>query len=92
MQQFVVVSYDIPDDRKRRKVMKTLEGFGRRVQYSVFECRLAEKHLADLRRRLKKLTGRQDSVRFYFIAADDVGRIEVLGHGQITQDRPFYLR
>ena len=37
---YVVVSYDITNDRRRLKVMKTLEGFGERVQYSVFECRL----------------------------------------------------
>jgi CRISPR-associated protein Cas2 len=35
---FYVVSYDIPEDRKRDRVSKTLLDFGARVQYSVFEC------------------------------------------------------
>jgi CRISPR-associated protein Cas2 len=35
---FYVVSYDIPEDRKRDRASKTLLDFGARVQYSVFEC------------------------------------------------------
>lgn len=32
----LLVAYDIPDDGRRRKVMKALSRLGRRVQYSVF--------------------------------------------------------
>lgn len=35
-----VITYDVSDDRIRQCVADILEGFGRRVQYSVFECRL----------------------------------------------------
>ncbi len=38
---FVVVAYDIPDDKRRLKVMNTLLDYGgTRVNYSVFECML----------------------------------------------------
>jgi CRISPR-associated protein Cas2 len=30
----VVVTYDVPDDKRRLKLAKLLEGYGRRVQYS----------------------------------------------------------
>ena len=33
-----LVSYDISDNRCRNKIAKKLEGYGKRVQYSVFEC------------------------------------------------------
>ena len=49
----VVVSYDISDDKRRRMVAKLLEGYGYRVQYSVFECDLSLKQLQKLRRELK---------------------------------------
>ena len=88
---FVVVSYDSPDNRRRLKVMKTLKNFGTHVQFSVFECRLKPKELEDLRARLKKVVGRQDSVRFYFIGEDDVSRIEVMGNGAVTADSIFYM-
>jgi len=91
MKQFVVVSYDITDDRRRLKVMKTMRNFGTHVQYSVFECRLNAKELEELRGRLKKLIGNQDSVRLYFISADDVSRIEVVGRGEVTPEAMFYL-
>jgi CRISPR-associated protein Cas2 len=35
---FYLVSYDIPDDKKRTRMAKTLRDFGERVQLSVFEC------------------------------------------------------
>ncbi len=88
---FLVVSYDIPSNRRRLKVMKTLEGFGTRVQYSVFECNLKPNQVDDLRKRLKKLVGNEDSVRFYFISADDLKRIERLGDTRTVEERIFIL-
>jgi CRISPR-associated protein Cas2 len=90
-QQFLVVSYDIVSDLRRRKVMKTLEGFGKRVQYSVFECLLSVAQIVDLQRKLKKLVGKDDSLRFYFISADDVKRIALMGGANVTADRNFIL-
>jgi CRISPR-associated protein Cas2 len=91
VKQFLVVSYDISEDRRRIKIMKTLKNFGSHVQYSVFECRLESSQIEELRKLLKKLAARQDSVRLYFISQDDISRIEVLGSGDITPDSIFYL-
>ena len=91
-QQFLVVSYDITSNRRRTKVMKTLEGYGTRVQYSVFECRLKPKEIDRLRRELKRLISeKEDSIRFYFISADDVKRIERLGDARTVDERIFIL-
>lgn len=38
-----IVCYDIPDDKRRTKLAKCLEGYGDRIQYSVFEVRLDRK-------------------------------------------------
>ncbi len=89
--QFLVVSYDIPSNRRRYKVMKTLEGFGTRVQYSVFECNLKPREVDELRKRLKKLTENEDSVRFYFFGAEDVKRIERLGDTRTVEERIFIM-
>ena len=91
--QFILASYDITDDKRRRKVMKTMEDFGQRVQYSVFECRLTPLEFEKMKKRLKPLIlETQDSIRFYFIGAEDVGRIQVLGTGQVTEDRLFFIQ
>jgi CRISPR-associated protein Cas2 len=91
MKQFVVVSYDISDDRRRTKVMKALKGFGTHVQYSVFECRLEAKDLDAMRKQLKRLAARQDSIRLYFVSQDDVARIEIIGSGLVVPDRIFII-
>ena len=93
MSQFLVISYDISDDKRRLKVMKTLQDFGTRVQYSVFECRLTAPQLQTLQKKLKPLVkARTDSIRFYSLSVDDVARTLVLGGGAVTQDKPFYLK
>ena len=50
-----VIAYDIPSDRRRTKVHKTLCGFGRWTQYSLFECHLTDKELITLRGKLDRL-------------------------------------
>lgn len=61
-----VVSYDIADDRDRSKVARRLEGYGDRVQYSVFECRLSNTEREGLREDLLEfIDPTRDSIRWY---------------------------
>lgn len=62
-----VISYDISVDRRRTKIAKLLEGYGQRVQYSVFECDLTDGQYTELRRRLLKILrpADGDSLRTY---------------------------
>ena len=50
-----VVAYDVADDGEREKVAKILQGFGDRVQKSVFECRLTVAMRNRLAARLENL-------------------------------------
>jgi len=82
MKTYVVVAYDIRDDRRRDKVAKILEGYGERVQYSVFECRLDRVQYLRLRHRLEEVIDRDaDLVSFYFLCEADVRRIVRIGSG-----------
>lgn len=75
-----VVAYDIPDDKRRRKVQKILEGFGRSVQYSVFECDLNPDKLARLERRLRLvIADGEDNIRLYPLNKADLKRVRLLG-------------
>lgn len=75
-----VVTYDIPCDKRRKKVSDLLEGYGQRVQYSVFECVLSDRKYQELRDRLKpRIKETEDSVRFYPLSRHVAGRIEVWG-------------
>jgi CRISPR-associated protein Cas2 len=90
---FVLVSYDIPDDRRRTRVMKTLKDFGAHVQYSVFECNFSAKEYKRLRERLQKLIDpEQDSVRFYVLCQEDVKKRRTWGVKRVESElRPWYL-
>lgn len=41
-----VVAYDIVDNKRRNRMVKLLEPYGRRINYSVFEC-LVQKSQVD---------------------------------------------
>ena len=51
-----LVSYDITSDKRRRKIAKILENYGKRIQYSVFECDLDEAGYRKLYREIVKAT------------------------------------
>jgi CRISPR-associated protein Cas2 len=88
---FVVVAYDIADDRRRLKVMTLLEGYGRRVQESVFECDLEGKDYRALMQRLQRLISlRADNVRCYHLCNADVKQIETLGVGRPVERRKAF--
>ncbi|MDV2992014.1 MAG: CRISPR-associated endonuclease Cas2 2 [Chroococcidiopsis sp. SAG 2025] len=82
---FYVIVYDIPDDKRRKKVSDLLEGYGKRVQYSVFECILTQVKYAELRQRLKKRVKlAEDSVRFYPISKHTLTQVETWGGLPLT--------
>lgn len=76
-----VVSYDITSDRRRNKIAKTLEGYGTRIQYSVFECRLPEKKYKEMYRKLMQLMADEEdgSIRIYSICGNCEGKIRTIG-------------
>jgi CRISPR-associated protein Cas2 len=48
-----VVAFDITDDRRRRRFVKRLGGWGLRTQFSVFECLVALNDLARFEHELR---------------------------------------
>ncbi len=67
----ILVSYDVstetPEGRRRlRKVAQICEGYGQRVQKSVFECSLSETQYVSLEERLVRVIHpKEDSLRIY---------------------------
>ena len=57
---FLVVCYDIPDDKRRNKISQILEGYGERVQWSVFECDIKPEHVKKMKAKLEKLLKDED--------------------------------
>ena len=76
----VLVVYDIPDDKRRTKLAVFLEGYGRRVQYSVFECFLTLREMEGLHQAIEwRVNTDEDDVRLYWIAKDALPRTLTIG-------------
>ena len=89
---FVIVSYDITDAKRLRKVATCLEDAGQRVQYSVFECYLTEMQLDKLCKKLTKLIDTEDDkLRFYTLCEKDVSKVIVDGVGEMSKDRDYHI-
>lgn len=77
-----VVCYDVPDDRRRTKLAKLLDGYGDRVQYSVFEVLLERTLFDNLIEDVGVLIDRsEDRVIVYALCAACAGRRLAIGVG-----------
>jgi CRISPR-associated protein Cas2 len=87
-----LVVYDIPDDKRRRKLAKFLEGHGRRVQFSVFECFLTLDEMRFLHRMVQeRVQPEEDNVRFYWISSDALTRVLTIGSVEPELPPSYYL-
>lgn len=65
MRNAFIVSYDISDPKRLRRVFKLLYGYGEHVQFSVFRCELAATDRIQLMAKLKGIIHHeQDQVLF----------------------------
>ena len=76
--QFVVVVYDISDDKRRTKLHDALLDYGTPVQYSVFECLLERKQLERMKQAVEKvIRPRKDQVRYYQLCEACLAKTEI---------------
>lgn len=77
-----LVAYDIREDRRLRAVATCMEGYGTRIQYSVFVCDLSEQEMILMRGDLQLIMKvAEDSVMVADLGqAGDSSRFLFLGH------------
>ena len=84
---FILVAYDIVDNRQRLRLAKVLTNYGQRVQKSVFECQLDDRQYLRMRKEIDKLLDpEQDSIRYYFLCSRCRGNVEVSGWGAVREE------
>jgi CRISPR-associated protein Cas2 len=54
-ERLFIVTYDIADTKRWRRVFKAMHGYGEWLQLSVFQCRLTRRRRAELETRLREL-------------------------------------
>ncbi|HQZ40330.1 MAG TPA: CRISPR-associated endonuclease Cas2 [Vicinamibacterales bacterium] len=86
MRKTYLVCYDISDDFRRSRVLKTMKGYGDHLQYSVFECQLNATGLARCRHALSNVIHHKDD-QVLFV---DLGPTEGRGDRVISSlGRPY---
>ena len=86
-----MVTYDISDDRIRRKVHDTLKNHGQRVQFSVFECRVDEIAFGALREGVLTLIDPEDNIRWYPLCKWCREAVDWQGNGRMVDREDYYL-
>lgn len=78
-----LVSYDISIDKERTKIAKLLEGYGKRVQYSVFECCLPGERYRELYQKLMEIIclGKDEeaNIRIYPLCKNCEELVSIIG-------------
>ena len=74
-ERLYVVTYDIADDKRWRRVFKLMQGYGRWLPLSVFQCRLTARRRAEMARRLEEII-RNDSDHVLILDLGPADRIE----------------
>lgn len=81
-ERLYIVAYDIADQKRWRRVFRTMKGYGRWLQLSVFQCRLSGRRRADLGAALERLIhhGEDHVVILDLGLADEIDpRVESIG-------------
>lgn len=80
--EFVLIIYDIVDNRKRVKLAKLLSGYGKRVQKSAFEAMLPTQRYNKLIEEIPRYIDKtEDNVRIYKIT----GKGKVTSWGEVPE-------
>lgn len=59
-ERLYVVTYDICDQKRWRRVFKIMKGYGEWLQLSVFQCRISKRRLAELKVKLDQEIHHED--------------------------------
>lgn len=90
-----IVTYDIRDEKRLRKVFKICKGYGEHLQYSVFECDLDSREKAEMEGRLREVMNLKDDQTLFIDLGPSAFRgervITALGQSYTKVDLPCFV-
>ncbi len=85
MERVYLVCYDISDQKRWRKVYKTMKGYGAWLQLSIFQCRLSKTDLLVMTDTLKEVINQQEDSLLII----DIGPAETISPKVTSYGKPF---
>lgn len=86
-----LVAFDITDNRTRTKLVKMLEKYGERVQYSVFEIVISTKQRSYLQNVVSQLIDLEDKVYYFPLCGKDKTQRATDGYGHFYEPKNYHL-
>ena len=91
MRRIYLVTYDIADPKRLRRVFKTMKGFGHHLQLSVFQCDLTPQARIEMETALEDIINHsEDQVLVFDLGATEanpIKKIAVFGRGAVFHTR-----
>lgn len=84
-----LICYDISERKTRYRIEKVLLGYGERVQYSVFECKLTGAELVKLRVEVNRWLEQGDKVNYFRLCVHCLRRRVTQGAMLAWQASPY---
>lgn len=92
-QNWHLVCYDVRDPKRLRKTAKVLEGYGERVQFSIFRIRVTEHKLQKIRWELSEILFEDDDLLIIPLCSRCSSKISDLSQGKYSDwgdDPPLF--
>lgn len=83
-----LVAYDIRDPDRLRQVARLIQGYGSRLQYSVFRCHVSQREIERLKWELSRICQPEDSLMFLPLCSACVRKVDQQGqhiHWSLTE-------
>ena len=77
-----LVAYDIRDEDRLHRVAKHLKGYGSRLQYSLFRCRLTSRQAERLRWEMTQVLHKEDAFLLISLCQNCAGKVRNMGEGE----------
>lgn len=74
-----LVTYDVREPRRLRRVARHIEGYGTRIQYSVFRCKLRPRELERMQWELTRILDSEDELLIIGLCSDCASKVRSRG-------------
>ncbi len=88
-EQWHIITYDIREPERWRKIYRLMRGHGDRIQYSVFRVRASPRQLERLRWELERLMGEDDDLLVITLCASCGARVKARHSEDAWSDEPM---
>ena len=90
--RWFLVSYDVRDPKRLRRVARHIEGYGVRLQYSLFRCYLSKREVERMRWELARILAQDDSILIIGLCPSCAKRVRERNKGALPhEDETFEI-